>query len=147
MPVFIANSVQTTYIDLIIFFQQPSDEILEDIGAITELKPEVIFSTRFAVTDSAFTKDSWRLKSPASPVSRKSPQNHSHRANFMEISPQSNLHGIISARQFPAEQYPWNYLYRVIFTNSSPIEIYSPAVLIYSQAAVGVSSSNSPPYL
>ena len=41
------------------------------------------------------------IKSPASPVSRKSPQNHSYQAGFMGISPQSNLQWIISSRQLP----------------------------------------------
>ena len=52
---------------------------------------------------------------------------NSHRASFMEISPQSNLHGIIS-------------------TSSSPTEVYSTAGLIYPQVAVETFSSNSSLY-
>ena len=75
------------------------------------------------------------IKSPASPVSIKSPHNRSYRAGFMGISPQSNLHGIISTRQFPT---------RAIFVELSQQSYLHKPVLQHNHLP---SSSDILPYL
>ena len=87
VPVFIAN-----FISLIVIFQQPSNEILEDIGAIAQLRPEVIFS------HGLLSPKQHLLRTLGVGIMFKFP------INPQQVLYPANLHRII-----PAEPVSWKY--------------------------------------
>ena len=91
MPVFIAN-----FINLIVIFQQPSNEILEDIGAITQLRPEVICS------HGLLSPKQHLLRTLGVGITFKWP-----------ISPQQVLYPANLRRIVPTEPVSWKYPHRV----------------------------------
>ena len=100
---FIAN-----FVNLIVIFQQPSNEILEDIGAIAQLRPEVIFSHGLLSPNQHLLRTlgvGIMFKWPISPQQVLYPANL-HRIVLTEPVAWEYPRRVISMESFPIRQFP-----------------------------------------